>query len=179
MQNLFPKEGEKAPKYRFPEFVNYGEYEVKQIGEVFTSFSGGTPKTSEKRFYVGSIPFIRSGEIDKEETELFISQEGLEHSSAKLVEKGDLLVALYGANSGDVAISKIDGAINQAILCLKSPYSNSFVCHFLTFQKDRITSRYLQGGQGNLSGEIVKSIKVPFPDKKEQKKNCFMPFSLR
>jgi len=170
MQNLFPRAGETVPKYRFPEFENDKEWEKKQIGKVFTTFSGGTPNTSEKEFYGGEIPFIRSAEINKNNTELFLTKLGLENSSAKLVKKGDLLVALYGANSGDVAISKIDGAINQAILCLKSDYSNSFTFHFLLLKKEWIISKYIQGGQGNLSGDIIKSIEILYPKKNEQKK---------
>jgi len=89
------------PELRFPEFENDGKWEEKQIGKVFTSFSGGTPDTSEKEFYGGEIPFIRSAEINKDKTELSLTEAGLKNSSAKLVNKGDLLVALYGANSGD------------------------------------------------------------------------------
>lgn len=170
MQNLFPQEGEKMPKYRFKEFVNDGEWEEKTIGQIFNSFSGGTPNTSESKYYDGNIPFIRSAEINKEKTELFLTEEGLKNSSAKLVNKGDLLVALYGANSGDSAISKIKGAINQAILCLQSEYSNAYTYHFLTLKKNWIVSRFIQGGQGNLSGDIVKSISIPFPSQKEQQK---------
>jgi len=155
---------------RFPEFSNEGEWETNFIGQVFKSFSGGTPSTSEKKYYGGNIPFIRSAEINKDATELFLTEVGLKNSSAKLVNKGDLLVALYGANSGDSAISKINGAINQAILCLQSEYSNEFTYHFLTFKKDWIVSKFIQGGQGNLSGDIVKSISIPFPKKLEQKK---------
>ena len=158
------------PKIRFPEFKNEGEWETNSIGEVFKSFSGGTPSTSEKEYYDGEIPFIRSAEINKEATELFLTEDGLKNSSAKLVNKGDLLVALYGANSGDSAISKINGAINQAILCLKSNYSNAFTYNFLTLKKDWIVSKFIQGGQGNLSGDIVKSIPIPFPKKLEQQK---------
>ena len=55
-------------------------------------------------------------ELHKDKTELFITEDGLNSSAAKLVEIGDLLLALYGATSGDIAISKIKGAINQAIL---------------------------------------------------------------
>jgi len=80
------------------------------------------------------------------------------------------LVALYGANSGDVAIAKISGAINQAILCLKSKESNAFIYQFLSFKKDWVVATYLQGGQGNLSGEIVKSISVCFPFPAEQQR---------
>lgn len=158
------------PELRFPEFKNEGDWQINSIGEVFKSFSGGTPSTSEKIYYGGDIPFIRSAEINERETELFLTKEGLKYSSAKLVNKGDLLVALYGANSGDSAISKINGAINQAILCLQSEYSNAFTYNFLTLKKDWIVSKYIQGGQGNLSGDIVKSIPVPFPKKLEQQK---------
>jgi type I restriction enzyme S subunit len=170
MQNLFPQEGETVPNWRFKEFTKDGKWDTKSIGEIFNSFSGGTPSTSERKYYGGGIPFIRSAEINKEETDLFLTEEGLKNSSAKLVNKGDLLVALYGANSGDSAISKIDGAINQAILCLQSEYSNSYSYYFLTFKKDWIVSRFIQGGQGNLSGDIVKSILIPFPKKSEQNK---------
>lgn len=159
-----------VPKLRFPEFQNYGKWVSKTIGEIFSSFSGGTPTTTEKGYYGGKIPFIRSAEINKEVTELFLTDEGLRNSSAKIVKKGDLLVALYGANSGDSAISKIDGAINQAILCLQSEYSNAFAYNFLTLNKDWIVSKYIQGGQGNLSGDIVKSITIPYTNKKEQQK---------
>lgn len=164
------KEKKIIPDLRFPEFQKEGEWTEKPIYEVFITYSGGTPSTSESKYYGGKIPFIRSAEINKIETELFITEEGLKNSSAKLVNKGDLLVALYGANSGDSAISKIDGAINQAILCLQSDYSNLFTYNFLSYKKDWIVSRFIQGGQGNLSGEIIKSIIIPFPKKDEQQK---------
>lgn len=151
------------PELRFPEFVNEAEWEEKVIGDVFDSYSGGTPNTSEREYYNGNIPFIRSAEINKEKTELFLSELGLKNSSAKLVDVGDLLVALYGANSGDSAISKINGAINQAILCLKSDVSNSFTQHYLSLKKEWIVTKFVQGGQGNLSGDIVKSIPIFVP----------------
>ena len=171
MQNLFPQEGEKVPKLRFPEFKDSGEWEEKKIEEVCKKpFSGGTPSSTNENYYDGNIPFIRSAEINKEETELSITELGLNNSSAKLVKKGDILVAMYGANSGDVAISKINGAINQAILCLRSKSSNEFLSQYLKHKKEWIKSKYLQGGQGNLSSEIIKSIKLLFPKNNEQKK---------
>jgi type I restriction enzyme S subunit len=170
LQNVFPQAGEKVPKLRFKEFVDSGEWVEKKLGAVFSTFSGGTPNTSKKNFYGGKIPFIRSAEINKNSTELFLTEVGLNNSSAKMVEKGDLLIALYGANSGDVAISKINGAINQAILCLKSEFSNAFTYHYLFHKKNWIIARYLQGGQGNLSADIIKSIKLHFPSDREQQK---------
>ena len=103
---------------RFPEFT--GEWEKCKLSKVCSFFSGGTPPSSNKEYYNGNIPFIRSGELHNDETELFITKEGLDNSAAKMVEVGDLLLALYGATSGDIAISKIKGAINQAILCINS-----------------------------------------------------------
>ena len=116
------------------------------------------------------MPFIRSGEINSTKTELFISEEALKKSSAKLVNKNDLLLAIYGATSGEVSISKIDGAINQAILCIRGDFINSFLYNWFKFNKGKIVSTYLQGGQGNLSSEIVKELKMPYPSIPEQQK---------
>ncbi len=168
MQQLFPREGETVPRLRFPEFREAGEWKPKTIGNSCESFSGGTPSTTNKSFYGGEIPFIRSAEIDKVKTELFLTNEGLENSAAKLVRAGDILVALYGANSGDVALSKINGAINQAILCLRHETSDRFVYQYLSHKKEWIIATFIQGGQGNLSGEIIKAISLFFPNPSEQ-----------
>lgn len=159
-----------VPELRFPEFQAAGVWEEKKLGEITDSFSGGTPNTSENRYYGGTIPFIRSAEIDEIKTELFLTQDGLKNSSAKMVNEGDVLVALYGANSGDVAVSKINGAINQAILCLRHRGNNPFIYFYLTFKKNWILSKFIQGGQGNLSGEIIKSIPILIPSLPEQQK---------
>ncbi len=169
-QQIKKDESRVCPKLRFLEFKNHKGWLVKSIGNICESYSGGTPTTTNKEFYGGNIPFIRSGEINKSSTELFLTQLGLERSSAKLVNKGDLLFAMYGANSGDVAISKINGAINQAILCLKSKESNDFIYQILSFKKYWIVNKYLQGGQGNLSSEIIKTIEISLPEIKEQLK---------
>lgn len=170
MQKLFPAEGKTLPEWRFPEFQGCGEWKSKSIGKACKMFSGGTPDTSKKEFYGGTIPFIRSAEINKSSTELFITEEGFKNSSAKMVKKGDILIALYGANSGEVALSKIDGAINQAILCLRHETNNVFVYHYFAHMKNWIISKYIQGGQGNLSGQIIKSVNLYFPKAEEQQK---------
>lgn len=170
MQKLFPAEGKNLPEWRFPEFRGCGEWKSKSVGKACKMFSGGTPDTSKKEFYGGAIPFIRSAEINKSSTELFITEEGFKNSSAKMVKKGDVLIALYGANSGEVALSKIDGAINQAILCLRHETNNEFVYHYFTHMKNWIISKYIQGGQGNLSAQIIKSVNLYFPKTEEQQK---------
>ena len=153
---------------RFPEFT--GEWERHKLSEVCSFYSGGTPSSSKKEYYNGNIPFIRSGELHKDYTELFITEAGLSNSAAKLVETGDLLLALYGATSGDIAISKIKGAINQAILCIRTKQNKKFIESVWNKHVERLLQTYLQGGQGNLSADIVKNIPFYFANSDEQDK---------
>jgi type I restriction enzyme S subunit len=148
----------------------FPDWEEKKLGEISEFYSGGTPLTTKKDFYDGDIPFIKSGEINSAITNQFISELGLRNSSAKMVSKGDVLFAMYGATSGEVAISKLDGAINQAVLCIKSELNNTFLYNFLLHNKSSIINTYIQGGQGNLSSNIVKSLLITFPSLPEQQK---------
>ncbi|HGF8270855.1 restriction endonuclease subunit S [Enterococcus faecium] len=171
LQKIFPKNGAKVPEIRFPGFTE--DWEQRKLGDITESFSGGTPTAGKSEYYGGDIPFIRSGEISSELTELFITENGLNNSSAKMVKAGDILYALYGATSGEVSISRINGAINQAILAIRpTKNDNSYlIVQWLRKQKDTIISTYLQGGQGNLSGSIVKDLVITLPqDKEEQNK---------
>lgn len=157
-----------VPNLRFPEFQ--GEWEKFKLSDLCTFFSGGTPSSSNKDFYGGDIAFIRSGELHADSTELFISQDGYDNSSAKMVEIGDLLLAMYGATSGDIAISKIKGAINQAILCIRTNQNKKFIESVWNKHVSKILRKYLQGGQGNLSADIVKGISFSFPTLEEQER---------
>ncbi|NLI36582.1 MAG: restriction endonuclease subunit S [Bacteroidales bacterium] len=158
-----------VPTLRFPEFG--GEWKKCNLGDICSFFSGGTPSSSNKEYYDGVIPFIRSGEIHSKKTELFISEEGYRNSTTKMVQTGDLLMAIYGATSGDIAIGKIDGAINQAILCLRTVENKMFIKSVWQKHVNKILLTYLQGGQGNLSAEIVKKISINIPEySKEQEK---------
>lgn len=155
-----------TPSLRFPEFNSAPGWIILPIGEVADTFSGGTPYVGNSDFYGGTIPFIRSGEIACEKTAISLTEYGLSNSAAKMIKKGTLLYALYGATSGNVAISKIDGAINQAILAIipkDDKYNNYFVYYFLEYQKPSVLSKYLQGGQGNLSAAIINSIPIAIP----------------
>ena len=146
-------------------------YSLVQLGNECRFFSGGTPQSGNSKYYGGSIPFIRSGEVHKSITELTLTEEGINNSSAKMVEVGDLIMALYGATSGEVDISKISGAINQAILCIRP---NTINRHYLKFlfecKKEDILKTYLQGGQGNLSAEIIKKLcfEIPLPSEQQE-----------
>ena len=145
-------------------------WEQRKLGEVSESYSGGTPSVGVKKYYGGEIAFIRSAEINSEATELFLTEEGLKNSSARLVAVGDILYALYGATSGEVGRARLKGAINQAILAIKphTGYDSEYLAQWLRKSKHSIIETYLQGGQGNLSGTIVKELSADFPSLKEQ-----------
>ena len=154
---------------RFPEFS--GEWTKIKLRDLGSFFSGGTPSSSRKDYYGGEIPFIRSGELHSDSTALSITKEAYDSCSAKMVNKGDLLLALYGATSGDISISRICGAINQAILCIRPQYMDAyFIKSLWEKHKKHILETYLQGGQGNLSSEIIKNISFFFPNSDEQVK---------
>lgn len=164
MQKIFSQE----IRFKDDNGEEFGEWEERTLGDVSTVFSGGTPSSTKIEYYEGVIPFIKSGEISSEFTAQFINDEALQNSSAKLVSKGDLLYALYGATSGQVAISKLNGAINQAVLCIRSQLNTYFLYSYLLYSKEKIISTYLQGGQGNLSAQIIKEIDIPIPTLEEQ-----------
>ena len=170
LQKMFPKNGAKVPELRFAGFAD--DWEERKLAEFTTSFSGGTPSAGNSSYYKGDIPFIRSGEINSDKTELFLTEDGLKNSSAKMVSVGDILYALYGATSGEVGISQINGAINQAILAIRpiGGYSSHFIMQWLRLQKQKIIDKYLQGGQGNLSGSIVKNLILNVPNFEEQQR---------
>ena len=169
LEKMFPQNESKKPEIRFKGFNV--DWEQRKLGEVSESYSGGTPSVGNKSYYGGSIPFIRSAEINSESTELFLTEEGLTNSSARMVSKGDILYALYGATSGETGRSRINGAINQAILAIlpHDGYDSEFLMQWLRKSKQNITDIYLQGGQGNLSGAIVKALEVNFPSLAEQR----------
>lgn len=96
----------------------------------------------------------------------------MKNSSAKMVHEGDILYALYGATSGEVSRAKLDGAINQAILAIipNDDINANFLVEWFRKEKDKITDTYLQGGQGNLSAQIIKELEVTIPSYDEQNK---------
>ncbi|WP_275452492.1 restriction endonuclease subunit S [Enterococcus cecorum] len=178
LSKMFPKSETNIPEIRFSGFTD--TWKQRKLGEMSTSFSGGTPTVGVREYYNGEIPFIRSAEIGKCKTELYISKLGLDNSSARLVSKGDILYAMYGATSGEVARAQIDGAINQAILVIKPVQSvdSEYITQWLRKNKQKIIKTFLQGGQGNLSASIIKNLKVYFPTIEEQQKigNVFNSF---
>ena len=160
-------------KKRFDGFD--GEVELKKIGKFSKSFSGGTPNRSKKEYYKdGTIPWMKSGEVNQRyirEIEEKITKEALKHSSAKIVKKDTVVVALYGATAGKVGITEIETATNQAVLAIfpDETVDYKFLFHSLEFIIPHYIG-YAQGGQANLSGEIIREISLRVPVLLEQKK---------
>ena len=138
--------------------------------------SGGTPKSTESSFYGGGIPWLNTKEIDFnviESTERTITQAGLDNSSAKWVDAPSVIVAMYGATAGKVAISKIRMTTNQACCNLnidpvKADYR--FVYYALKNDYTRLSSMANGGAQQNLNAQQIKDFEIPDYSYSEQKK---------
>ena len=160
-QGLVPKGYKKTKVGIIPD-----DWDVKKLGEVFETYSGGTPSTKITEYYQdGKIPWIRSTDINKKRiksVDKYITELGFKNSSAKKVEKGNILLALYGATAGKIAITKMNATINQAILCINSKDVNlgynNYLYYVLFNNEDRIVLKYSQGGQPNLSGKIIREL---------------------
>jgi len=178
MQNLFPEEGEKAPKFRFKEFKKDGDWEKKKLVEIGKITSGGTPNRSNSEFWNGDIPWISTTLVDFNtinEANEYITEIGLQNSSAKIFPKNTILMAMYGQGKtrGKVAILGIEAATNQACaaIILKDKYNTDFVFQYLAANYDEIRKMSNSGGQENLSGGLIEIIPIPLPkNPKEQQK---------
>ncbi len=150
-------------------------WEVKTLGEVCETKSGGTPLKSHKDYYeYGTIPWLRSGEVCKKDIkkcELFITKKGLDNSSATMFPKNTVLIAMYGATAGQSGILRFECSTNQAV-CGILPNKN-FIPEFLYYQflagKDVLIKQATGGAQPNISQIKIKNTLIPVPPIAEQK----------
>lgn len=154
--------------------IDKKKWEKKKIGEICDTFSGGTPSRSHPEYFNGEIPWIKSGELNQEniyETEEFLTPKGIECSSAKMVKKGTLLIAMYGATAGVLAVTHIDAAINQAILALipNMDINPFYLKSAIANQIDVAVHRLVQGGQPNFNASIISAFELRLPTLPEQK----------
>jgi type I restriction enzyme S subunit len=152
------------------------DWEVKRLGELASVTAGGTPSRTNPRYWNGDIPWVTTSEIDFytiNETEQFISKEGLKNSAAKLLPLGTLLMALYGQGKtrGKVGLLGIEASTNQACaaISLHRDVSREFIFHFLAIQYDAIRKLSNTGNQEDLNGLIVKSVSILLPPLPEQR----------
>lgn len=148
------------------------QWNWEELGALCDTFSGGTPSRNDPAYYSGTIPWIKSGELNSREifeADEYISEAGLSNSSAKLVPPDTVLIAMYGATAGVVATSKIEAAINQAVLAVRpgERVDNAFLKHCLTLAFGNVRA-LTQGAQPNLNAQIIRATLLPVPSKEEQ-----------
>ena len=148
----------------------------KKLSELAKTTSGGTPSRSNKDYWGGSIPWVKSGELGDskvEKNEEFITELGLKNSSAKLFPKESLLLALYGATAGKLGVLTYDAATNQAVCCISQDdklLERDFLRYYLLSQRKKIIEDSFGGAQPNISQAYVREIDIPTPPIAEQKR---------
>ena len=164
-----------TPKLRFKEFD--GDWSTNKIEEISIVTSGGTPSRNVSDYWNGDIPWVTTSLVDFNvinQAEEFITQVGLDNSSAKLFPKDTILMAMYGQGitRGKVAILGIDATTNQACAAikLKNGFETKFIFQNLMNRYEEIRDLSNEGGQKNLSAGIIKEILISFPEKEEQTK---------
>lgn len=149
-------------------------WEYKKLGEVLETTSGGTPSKSHKEYYEGgTIPWLRSGEVSKGDiydAELYITEEGLKKSSAKLFPIDTVLIAMYGATVGQVGILKSTMCTNQAICGIlpNKDFHPNFLKYVLLANKKNYLKQAIGGAQPNISQQVIKSTYIPIVKFSEQ-----------
>lgn len=155
-------------------------WEVAALGTFSKIISGGTPDRSVSEYWSGNISWVKTGEINYSlvvKTEEYITEKGLENSSAKIIPQGTLLMAMYGqgVTRGRVAILGIDAAINQA--CAAIFISNNiteYVFYYLCFCYEKIRNLGHGANQQNLNIALVRSIPIKLPKINEQEKIAYI-----
>ncbi len=136
--------------------------------------SGGTPTSTNPDYYEdGDIVWIQTGDLNDgyvNETSKKITQYGLENSSAKIFDKGTLLMAMYGATIGKLGIMTIDAATNQACCAMKydTKTNTKFMYYIFLAMRTHLINQSYGGGQPNISQEVVKQQYLCFPKYSEQ-----------
>ena len=149
------------------------EWRTETLGMIAKTTSGGTPDKKHTEYYSGNIPWVRSGELDKgiiRDTEIKITQEGLENSSAKVFPTGTLLIALYGATIGKLAFLGIPAATNQAVCAIfeNDTVSLKYLYYYLLFKRPDLVKQGIGGAQANISQTILKKLSIPYPVSKSE-----------
>ena len=142
--------------------------------------SGGTPNRNCNEFWnKKDYPWLKTGEVQNNvifDTEEYISQAGLDNSSAKPIPRGSVIMAMYGATAAQVAYLECDTTTNQAccnMIC-HSKNDAAFLFFHLLSNQDDIKKLANGGAQENLSQELIAQQPILLFDDNE-KKRMFVP----
>jgi type I restriction enzyme, S subunit len=148
-----------------------------QLGDIAKIYSGGTPSRTKPAYWDGNIPWVKTaqiqnGVISEDRIDEWITEKGLKHSSAKMVPKGTIIMAMYGQGKtrGQVAILGLDAAVNQACAAIElgKESNRDFVFQQLLFCYNAIRSLSNTGGQENLNSGLIREIEILLPSLSEQ-----------
>ena len=156
------------------------EWKKVKLGEICEYVtSGGTPLASREDYYnPGTIPWLKTKEVNYcriTETENYISEKGLNNSSAKIIPENSVIMAMYGQGdtAGRVAINKIPLTTNQAccnLIINKEKADYNFVYYKLSTIYDTIVALKSGGAQPNLNAGKVKGLEITLPPLPTQQK---------
>ena len=154
-------------------YVLPNSWEWTNLGNIGNWQSGGTPDRKNKLYYNGEIPWLKIADLQDnyitEATE-FISEEGLNNSSAKINPTGSVALAMYGS-IGKVGILTFPSTTNQAI-CVCSNYivEQKYLFYYLISQRESFFMQSGGGVQANISKQITIKHPIPIPPIKEQQR---------
>lgn len=154
------------------------QQKIWKLGDFCRTGSGGTPSRSQmNRYYEGGdIPWVKSGELREgliTSTEEHVTQAALRETSIKLVPAGAILLAMYGATVGRLAILGVDATTNQAVChIVPDPVEadTRYLYHALSAQVPAIIAMGVGGAQPNISQSLIKDLKVSLPPIPEQRR---------
>lgn len=153
--------------------TTWKELKLEDVCKTFTS--GGTPSRKKPEYFVnGSIPWVRTKELNDgviTEVEEFITPEALKNSSAKMLPKNTVLLAMYGATVGKLGVLGFESSCNQACAAMvpkDGVVDYRYLYYLLLNHRELIISQATGGAQQNLSGELIKGFTFDFPTYKEQ-----------
>lgn len=151
-------------------------WQLLTLGDVARWTSGGTPSSKNSDYYGGDIPWVCIGDLNEGsvlETAKKITKEGLDSSSAKIMPKGTIMLAMYATSIGDTGMMETSMATNQAIAC-GVPYPEmivgKYLLYYLQSQKHEFFAAGRGGAQPNINQGIVKGWSIPVPSIDEQHK---------
>lgn len=152
-------------------------WERCKIKNVISSIGSGTTPTSSNIDYYNSedICWIQSGDLYKtsyiSNTAVSLSAKALHLSALQIYVAPFIVVAMYGASVGNIAISTIDACSNQACCCIKPDNNNDlkFMYYWLSMCKIDFLSQSIGGGQPNISQSKIKNQFYYRPQLSEQK----------
>ncbi len=146
-----------------------------RLGEIGFWKSGSTPSRANSNYYGGEIPWVKSGEVKQgriSSTQETITKEALEKCSLSINAKGSVLVAMYGANIGEVGILDIEATTNQAVCACKTykQFDENYLVNLITSLKPYFIRKGAGAAQPNISREKIIGTPIMLPPLAEQKR---------